>query len=158
MKIQNSKRWARSGPEAYFFAVFGVFVAFSIRYSLHGFLQGNIPMTFFILNTIVIALFYGYVPSLLTIALSIPLAFFFFVPPFDSFDMPTPQDIFVFISYILIAFIAVAVVEWLQRERYRAILLSNVSNSNFQLLSEASQNLKKAQTAKSPEKGLPEGA
>lgn len=144
MKILNSKRWAKSGPEAYFFALFGVFVAFCIRFSLHGFLQGNIPMTFFILNTILIALFYGYLPSLLTILLSIPLAFFFFVPPFDSFDTPTPQDGFVFCSYILIALISVGIVEWLQRERYKAELMSRVSNSNFQLLSEASSTLKRA--------------
>jgi len=143
MKIKNSKRWARGGFEAYFFAVFGVFVAFSIRYSLHTFLQGNIPMTFFILNTIVIALFFGFIPSILTIVLSIPLAFFFFVPPFDSFDMPTPQDSFVFLSYILIACIAVAIVEWLQRERYKAQLISKVSHSNFLLLSQASTSLKK---------------
>ncbi|QWD61673.1 DUF4118 domain-containing protein [Polynucleobacter sp. MWH-UH25E] len=144
MKLLNSKRWANSGPEAYFFAIFGVFVAFCIRFSLHGFLQGNIPMTFFILNTIVIALFYGYLPSVLTIALSVPLAFFFFVPPFDSFDMPTPQDGFVFASYILIALIAVGIVEWLQRERYKADLMGRVSNSNFQLLSEASSTIKRA--------------
>lgn len=144
MKIQNSKRWAISGPQAYFFAVFGVFVAFSIRFSLHIFLQGNLPMTFFILNTILIALFYGFLPSLITITLSIPLAFFFFVPPFDSFDVPTPQDSFVFISYILIAFIAVGIVEWLQRERYKAVLLTRVSESNFQLLSDASRSLKNA--------------
>jgi K+-sensing histidine kinase KdpD len=146
MKILNTKRWAKSGPEAYFFAIFGVFVAFCIRFSLHGFLQGNIPMTFFIMNTIVIALFYGYLPSLMTIALSVPLAFFFFVPPFDSFDMPTPQDGFVFGSYILIALIAVGIVEWLQRERYKAELMSRVSNSNFQLLSEASSTLKRAKS------------
>jgi K+-sensing histidine kinase KdpD len=144
MKIQNSKRWAINGPQAYFFAVFGVFVAFSIRYSLHTFLQGNLPMTFFILNTILIALFYGFLPSFFTIILSIPLAFFFFVPPFDSFDMPTPQDSFVFMSYILIAFIAVGIVEWLQRERYKAILLTRVSESNFQLLSDVSRSLKSA--------------
>jgi K+-sensing histidine kinase KdpD len=149
MKILNSKRWAKSGPQAYFFAVFGVLVAFSIRFSLHGFLQGNIPMTFFIMNTILIALFYGYLPSLLTIALSVPLAFFFFVPPFDSFDMPTPQDGFVFGSYIVIALIAVGVVEWLQRERYKADLASRVSSSNFQLLSEASSSLKKAKNLNS---------
>jgi K+-sensing histidine kinase KdpD len=100
-------------------------------------------MTFFILNTIVIALFYGYFPSFLTIVLSIPLAFFFFVPPFDSFDMPTPQDSFVFLSYILIACISVGIVEWLQRERYKAVLISKVSQSNFQLLSQASTSLKK---------------
>jgi len=86
------------------------------------------------------------VPSLLTILISVPLAFFFFVPPFDSYDVPTPQDAFVFGSYILIAFIAVGVVEWLQRERYKAELMGRVSNSNFLLLSEASSNLKKAKT------------
>lgn len=143
MKIKNSKTWAYSGAKAYICAVFGVFVAFCIRYSLHDFLQGNIPMTFFIMNTIVVALFFGYLPSLLTILLSVPLAFFYFVPPFDSFDMPTPQDLFVFLSYILIAFIAVAIVEWLQRERYKAVLLSRVSSSNFLLLSQASASIKK---------------
>ena len=144
MKIHNSKRWAINGPQAYFFAVFGVFVAFSIRYTLHTFLQGSIPMTFFIINTILVALYYGYLPSIVTILISIPLAFFFFVPPFDSFDAPTPQDSFVFCSYVLIAFIAVGIVEWLQRERYKATLLARVSNSNFQLLSDASRNLKNA--------------
>lgn len=143
MKINNAKRWAKPGLEGYFAAFCGVFIAFAIRYTLHSFLQGNLPMTFFILDTIVIALFYGYLPSFLTIAISIPLAFFFFVPPFDSFEMPTAQDSFVFASYILIAFIAVGVVEWLQRERYKAVLVIRVSNSNFQMLSQASAHLKK---------------
>ncbi|QWD11724.1 DUF4118 domain-containing protein [Polynucleobacter paneuropaeus] len=151
MQIKNSKRWAKSGLQAYFFVIFGVFIAFSIRYSLQDFLQGNIPMTFFIMNTIIIALFYGYIPSVLTIILSVPIAFFFFVPPFDSYDMPTPQDGFVFISYILIAFIAVGVVEWLQRERYKAVLISKVSDSNFRLLAQASLSLKKARSQESPE-------
>jgi K+-sensing histidine kinase KdpD len=143
MKINNIKRWAKPGLEGYFAAFCGVCIAFAIRYTLHPFLQSNLPMTFFILNTIIIALFYGFRPSIFTILMSIPLAFFFFVPPFDSFDMPTAQDSFVFGSYILIAFIAVGIVEWLQRERYKAILISRVSNSNFQMLSQASAYLKK---------------
>ena len=143
MKINNAKRWAKPGFEGYFAAFFGVCIAFAIRYTLHPFLQANLPMTFFILNTIIIALFYGYLPSVITILISIPLAFFFFVPPFDSFDIPTAQDSFVFASYILIAFIAVGVVEWLQRERYKAMLIYRVSNSNFQMLSQASAHLKK---------------
>jgi hypothetical protein len=43
----------------------------------------------------------------------------------------------------MIALIAVGIVEWLQRERYKAELMRRVSNSNFQLLSEASYSLKK---------------
>ncbi|MBU3618870.1 DUF4118 domain-containing protein [Polynucleobacter sp. JS-Fieb-80-E5] len=143
MKINNAKRWAKPGFEGYFAAICGVCIAFAIRYTLHPFLQSNLPMTVFILNTIIISLFYGYLPSIFTIILSIPLAFFFFVPPFDSFEMPTSQDSFVFASYILIAFIAVGVVEWLQRERYKATLIYRVSNSNFQMLSQASSHLKK---------------
>jgi len=150
MKINNAKRWAKSGLDGYFAAICGVFIAFAIRYTLHPFLEGNLPMTFFILNTIIIALFYGFRPSLLTIAISIPLAFFFFVPPFDSFEIPTAQDSFVFCSYILIAFIAVAIVEWLQRERYKAVLISRVSSSNFQMLSQASANLKKERDSQKP--------
>jgi len=107
MEALNSKRWSKGGPDGYVFAIFGVFIAFCIRYSLHGFLQNSIPMTFFIINTIVISFLFGYRPSILTIILAVPLAFFFFVPPFNSFEAPTPQDAFVFISYILIAFIAV---------------------------------------------------
>jgi len=146
MQTKNAKCWAPTGANGYFLAVLGVFLAFSVRFSLHGFLQGNLPMTFFIVNTIIIALKFGYAPSLLTIALSVPLSFYFFVPPFDSYDLPTPQDGFVFLSYISIAFIAVAIIEWLQRERYNAILLSRVSESRYRLLAQTSSSLKKAQT------------
>ena len=131
MQTKNAKCWAPAGANGYFFAVLGVFLAFCVRFSLHGFLQGNLPMTFFIVNTIIIALTYGYAPSLFTIAISVPLSFYFFVPPFDSYEPPTPQDGFVFLSYISIACIAVVIIEWLQRERYKAILLSRVSESRY---------------------------
>ena len=146
MQIKNVKRWSPPGLQGYAFAVLGVFIAFCVRFSLHTFLQANLPMTFFIVTTIIIALIYGYKPSLLTIALSIPLAFYYFVPPFDSYELPTPQDGFVFISYILIACIAVGIIEWLQRERYKAILLSKVSDSRYRLLAQTSSQLKKAQS------------
>ena len=146
MQTKNTKCWAPIGSASYFLAILGVFLAFSVRFSLHGFLQGNLPMTFFIVNTIIIALKFGYAPSLLTIALSVPLSFYFFVPPFDSYDLPTPQDGFVFLSYISIACVAVVIIEWLQRERYKAILLSRVSDSRYRLLAQASSKLKKAQT------------
>lgn len=146
MQIKNSKRWSPPGTQGYFLAILGVFLAFCVRFSLHTFLQGNLPMTIFIVNTIIIALIYGFGPSILTIILSIPLAFYFFVPPFNSYEPPTPQDGFVFISYILIAFIAVAIIERLQRERYKAILISKVSDSRYRLLAQTSSRLKKAQS------------
>ena len=145
MQLKNVKNWSKYGFEGYYFAILGVFLSFCVRYTLHPFLAGNLPMTFFILNTIVIALIYGYKPSILTIALSIPLAFFFFVPPFNSYNLPTAQDGFVFSSYILIALLAVFIIEWLQRERYKAILVSKVSDSRFRLLAQTSNALKNIQ-------------
>ncbi len=146
MQTKNAKCWAPMGYQGYFLAVFGVFLAFSVRFSMHAFLQASLPMTFFIVNTIIIALIYGFGPSMLTIALSTPVSFYFFVPPYDSFDMPTAQDGFVFASYISIAFIAVIIIEWLQRERYEAVLQSRVSESRYRLLAQASSRLKKAQS------------
>ena len=139
----NAHRWCSNKSTGYLNAVVGVFFAFCVRMALQPQIEEALPLFFFQINTIVIAFFYGYAASLFTILISIPLAFFFFVPPFDSFDTPTAQDSFVFGSYILIACIAVGVVEWLQRERYKAILISRVSNSNFQMLSQASAHLKK---------------
>lgn len=150
MQIKNVKHWADSGPKAYFFALLGIFLAFCVRYSLHGFLQGSMPMTFFIINTVVIALLYGYKPSLLTVVISVPLASFFFVPPFDSYLLPTAQDAFLFCSYIFIALIAVVIIEWLQRERYRAVLISKVSDSRYRLLAKTSSHLRNMQS-KHPE-------
>ena len=151
MQIKNAKRWSPLGSQGYIFALIGVFVAFCIRYSLHGFLQASLPMTFFIANTIIVALLYGFGPSLATVFLAIPLAFFFFVPPFDSYDLPTAQDGFVFVSYILIAFIAVGIIEWLQRARYRAVLLARVSDSRYKLLAQISSTLKRAQAHSKPD-------
>lgn len=147
MQTKNVKCWAPIGSKGYLLAILGVFLAFCVRFSMHGFLQGNLPMTFFIVNTIIIALKFGYAPSLLTIALSIPLSFYFFVPPFDSYDLPTPQDAFVFLSYISIAVVAVGIIEWLQRERYKAVLLTRVSDSRYRLLAQTSYRLKKAQSS-----------
>ena len=146
MQTKNAKCWAPMGYQGYFLAVFGVFLAFSIRFSMHAFLQASLPMTFFIVNTIIIALIYGLGPSLLTIALSIPISFYFFVPPFESYEPPTLQDGFVFTSYISIALVAVIIIEWLQRERYKAVLQSRVSESRYRLLAQASSRLKKAQS------------
>jgi len=152
MQLKNVRRWSKPGFSGFYFAIFGVFISFCIRYTLHPFLEGALPMTFFILNTIIIALIYGYIPSLLTIVLSVPLAFFFFIPPFDSFDLPTAQDAFVFASYILIALLAVGVIEWLQRERYKAVLISKVSDSRYRLLAQASYSLKHSYDAGSAPK------
>ncbi|SNX28581.1 protein of unknown function [Polynucleobacter meluiroseus] len=146
MQLKNVKRWANSGFAGYYFAILGVFLAFCIRFTLHPLLQSGLPMTFFILNTILIALFFGYKPSLLTVVISAPLALFFFVPPYYSFNMPTPGDLFIYLSYILVAIIAVVIIEWLQRERFKAILVSRVSDSRYRLLAQASYSLRIAQS------------
>lgn len=149
MEIKNSKKWASSSGKGYLYAVLGVFISFCIRYSLQDFLQDGMPLTFFIVNTILISLFYGMWPGLLSVILAAPIAFFFFVPPFNSYELPTLHDAFVYVSYIFIDLTAIAVIEWLQRERYRAVLLAKVSESRYQLLSQLSNVVKNSSKDKS---------
>lgn len=142
MKLKNVKNWSKFGPESYLYSCLGVFIAFYIRYLLHPFLQSDLPMTFFIANTIIIGMVFGYGPSILSAILSVPVAFFWFVPPFDSFDLPTAHDSLVFLSYIVVTTVVVGIIEWLQRARYRAELIAKVSDSRYLLLAQASYSLK----------------
>ena len=143
MKIHNVKRWSEPGLKPYIVASLGVVFAFCLRYTLHDYLQTGLPMTFFIVNTVIITLLYGYKPSIFTMVISVPLASYFFLQPFAAYTVPTSQDIFHFFAYILIGLIAVGVIEWLQRARYKAVLISRVATSRYRLLAKASSSLKK---------------
>jgi K+-sensing histidine kinase KdpD len=150
MKLKNVRKWSQHGPECYLYSILGVVFAFYIRYLLHPFLQSEFPMLFFIANIIVIGMFFGYAASAFSALLSFPIAFYFFVPPFDSFDMPTLHDTFIFGTSVVLCGVVVGFIEWLQRARYRAELIANVSNSRYALLAEASYTLKLKKLTEDP--------
>ena len=131
-------------------AIFGVLIAFALRYVLHPFLGGTLPLFFFQINTILIAYFFGIGPALLSIVLSTPLLMFFFMEPFGEFTVVDSRDVTTLLVYLSYTILTGLLVELLRREQYNAKIAVLVSETRFKLMVEGDQKmrnlLKKAST------------
>jgi K+-sensing histidine kinase KdpD len=137
MLIKNSRAWVSATSQGYLFAIIAVLIAFYIRLELQPFLQSSFPVLFFIISTTLVSYKFGSGPALLSIVLSLPLAYYFFIPPFNSFEI----EIFDFIGltiYAFLFFLIVFLIEKLQRERYRAILIARVCESRMLIMAKLS--------------------
>ena len=138
----NAKRWCSDKNHGYLVAVFGVLIAFSLRYILHPLLGGSLPLFFFQVNTIVIAYFFGIFPALLTLVLSAPLLIFFFLEPFGALSVVDQRDVttlFVYLSYTVLTGV---LVELLRREQYNAKMAVLVSETRLKLIVEGDQKMR----------------
>jgi K+-sensing histidine kinase KdpD len=141
MKIRNSKRWSRAGTESYLAGLCGLCVAFVLRYLLHPMLEDQLPMLFFAVNCFVIAYFYGFWPSFWMLLLGMPIAFYFFVKPYNSFDhFFERRDILIFIVYSTLVGLTGVMLELLHRAQYKSVLLALVSDTRYRLLVEADED------------------
>lgn len=145
MKIQNAKYWSKAGPESYLVGFAGVCVAFALQFLLHPVLDDSLSMLFFAINCIVIAYLYGFWPSFWILLLSMPIAFYFFVEPFSSFDQFFDKtDIFIFVLYFSLVGLTAVMLELLHRAQYKAALLVLVSDTRYRLLVEADEDRRSA--------------
>ena len=138
----NAKRWCSNKSYGYLVAVFGVLIAFSLRYILHPLLGGSLPLFFFQINTILIAYLFGIFPALLTVALSAPLLIFFFMEPFGALSVVDQRDVttlFVYVSYTLLTGV---LVELLRREQYNAKMAVLVGETRLKLMVEGDQKMR----------------
>lgn len=141
MNIRNSKRWSKAGPESYLVGFGGLCMAFVLRYMLHPVLDDHIPMLLFAVNCLVIAYFYGFWPSFWMLLLSMPIAFYFFVKPYGTFDQfLDKEDIFLFVGYSTLVGLTAIMLELLHRAQYKSALLVLVSETRYRLLVEADED------------------
>ena len=138
----NSKRWCGNKATGYGLAVFGVLIAFTLRYVMHPFLGGSLPLFFFQINTILIAFYFGIGPALLTLAISTPLMMFFFLEPFGEFTVVDERDVTTLLVYFSYTLLMSFLVELLRREQYRAKLAILVSETRFKLMVEGDQKMR----------------
>jgi K+-sensing histidine kinase KdpD len=137
MLVKNSRAWTSLTLRGYLFATLAVMAAFYIRLELHPVLQSSFPVLFFIVSTTIVSYKFGSGPALLTIVLSLPLAYYFFVPPFNSFEIE-PIDLMGLTIYAFLFFLIVILIEKLQRERYKAMLIARVCESRMLIMSKLS--------------------
>ncbi|RXZ38268.1 DUF4118 domain-containing protein [Oxalobacteraceae bacterium CAVE-383] len=139
IKIGNAKRWKESGMRPIFICALGFLFAFLLRQILAPVLDESLSMLLFTINCIVMSYLFGYVYSVALLAVSIPTSLFFFRKPYYQLDSLNRQDLFYIVVYVTVIVISSVIIEWLQRERYAAVLQQRVSETRYRLLIESDQ-------------------
>ncbi|MDR6582782.1 hypothetical protein HBH1_01284 [Herbaspirillum sp. BH-1] len=139
IKLKNAKSWRPQGFRPLYVSAFGFVAAFGLRYALAPFVDEALSMVFFAVNCIVMSYLFGCVYSLGLLSISIPTAMFFFRKPFYTMDGLNDKDVFMILVYTIIVVTASVIIEWLQRERYAAVLQQRVSETRYRLLIESDQ-------------------
>jgi len=139
IKLRNARRWKGSGVNPLLACFGGFVVAFLLRYVLSPFVDEAMSMLLFACNCIIMSYFFGYLYAIGLLVVSIPTALFFFRKPFLMMDGLGNQDIFLIVVYGSIVMLAAILIEWLQRERYAAVLQQRVSETRYQMLIETDQ-------------------
>lgn len=142
MQIKNSRSWAPHAPAVYVYTLLGTLAAFFMRYQFHPILKTQFPILFFLFNTTIVAYKLGWRPATFSTILGMVLAYYFFIPPFNSFEIPTMLDFLNLFIYSVLFFTVIYLIEKLQRERYRAVLISRVSDSRMQIMAKLSAGRK----------------
>ena len=142
MQIKNSRMWAPNNPIIYGYALLGTFTAFLLRYLLHPLLQSQFPTHFFLFNTILIAYKFGWKPASMSAILGVTLAYYFFIPPYNSFEPPNLFDGISLFIFSILFFTVIYFIEKLQRERFKAVLIARVSDSRMRIMAKLSSNKK----------------
>ena len=138
MQIKNSREWAPHSPTIYGYALLATAAAFFVRHELHPLMQAQLPVLFFVFSTTLIAYKLGWRPAAFSSILGLALAYFFFIPPFNSFELPSTSDLVNLAVYVILFVTIIFLIERLQRERYQAILIARVSDSRMQIMSKLS--------------------
>jgi K+-sensing histidine kinase KdpD len=138
MQIKNSQAWAPNTPSIYAYALLGTIAAFFMRYQFHPLMQAQFPILFFLFNTTLISYKFGWKPATMTAVIGMGLAYYFFIPPFNSFEIPSMLDMLNLSIYSVLFFTVIYLIEKLQRERFRAVLIARVSDSRMQIMAKLS--------------------
>lgn len=139
IRLKNARRWKPGGIRPVAICTIGFLAAFALRQLLAPFLNESLSMLFFTINCIVMCYLYGYVYSLVLLCISIPTAIFFFRKPFYTLTSPNASDMYLILIYTAIILLTTFIIEWLQRERYAAVLQQRVSETRYKLLIESDQ-------------------
>lgn len=139
IKIRNAKRWKESGMRPLFICLLGFLFAFLLRQILAPILDESMSMLLFALNCIAMGYLFGYAYSIWLLAVSLPTSLFFFRKPYYLIDGLNQHDIFYIVIYSVIIITSAVIIEWLQRERYAAVLQQRVSETRYKLLIESDQ-------------------
>jgi len=134
LPVRNARRWAPGGWAAWAGVGCAVGLAFLIRLELHPVLQSEYPFLLFTVAALLVEYFLGLGPAVFAVISGLLLGIYFFVPPYNSFLIPEPLDLFFIAGYLIINSLAITLIEDLQRSKYALGLMKNVLQSRLEML------------------------
>lgn len=105
-------KWWQSIPISASF----IFFIFQIRLSLHPFLEDKFPLAFFIIGSMVIAIFFGIRIGLSMLTASLAIAYYYFIPPYYSFSIATTSQFFYLILNYILGIALILLISWIKND------------------------------------------
>lgn len=134
-RLDERKNWCqRSTVESLVASVLAVALAFLIRFALHTYLDDGIPTFTFVIATIFIASRYGWRYGMLTLVTGFIIATYFFIKPYNTFDLPSEEDLYRMFYYFSVATLIVIVFEKNNRSEHESELLATKSDERYRAM------------------------
>jgi K+-sensing histidine kinase KdpD len=147
--LHNAKRWAPRGAWRYGVAIVGALAAFGARQLLHPVLETHMPALFFTITAVLVGFRLGLGPAGLVVLIGVPVADYFFVPPYSNFGYFDKEDLILFIGFPSVTLMLLVMIEWLRRTQHEARLLGEVARSRHEMLKRAEKRRRQAEASHS---------
>jgi two-component system, sensor histidine kinase PdtaS len=137
MIVTTLERWRHARNWGYGFAIAAFAVAFAVRYGLRDWLPPGLPFITFYPAVILTGFFTGFGPAVLVAVLSVFAGWYFFLPPFQSFDVASVDvvalGVFALSSALIIFLVHTlnVAIERLRNEREKARALAEQREALF---------------------------
>lgn len=134
MNIKNAKKWsAVPRPQAYLMALVITLAAFSLRHLIHPLVTPYAPFQLLLAACLLTEYLVGLGPALFSGAVGLSLAALFFIPPFGELDGLSRGDVVVLANVVIVALLAIGLIEALRRALYSNQLVLKVSRSRHKI-------------------------
>lgn len=134
MEVQNARRWAPRGPQAWLAAAAALAVASGVRLLLHPLIGPVMPGTAFCIAASLVEYYFGLAPALTVMLLGLCIADYLFVPPYATIAVFDRADLILLASYPLVTLLVIVLIERLRRAQFRAELIASVAQSRYEML------------------------
>lgn len=134
---KNSKNWTPGTPLTRLcIGLLITILAFTIRKTIHPFVQPNVPFHLVVVGAIVTEFFVGIAVAFISLAIGLVLAFYYFIPPYGVFTAVTTSDLIIIANNLIVASTAIILLEYLRRANYSSKLTAQVATSQRRSLAE----------------------
>ncbi len=147
--LNNAKRWAPRGAWRYAAALLAAIAAFGARELMHALLEAHMPALFFTIAAVLVGFSLGIGPASFVVLVGVPLADYYFVPPYANFAYVDRADLILLIGFPSVTFLFLGMIEWLRRTQYEARLLGEVARSRHDMLLRADERRRQAEASRS---------